>query len=213
MSSGLEPRLTFWCHNVGKSSLSYTSLLAQWGEDGPDIVLIQEPPWIQVGLARSLDSPEGDKIFGLPTLRGFHVFYPDSSTWSASSPTERPRAILLVHKRWTSLSIKYRQDLSPTRDICSVILTIEWTDGAHCPLLITSVYNGAPLETNLAECRLRDFDIPPGQHWLVAGDFNRHHPDWSAHRAPSASLGAAAPLRAAIAQQGLTVLNDSDVVT
>ena len=161
MSSGSEPRLTFWCHNVGKSSLSYTSLLAQWGEDGPDIVLIQEPPWIQVGLARSLDSPEGDKIFGLPTLRGFHVFYPDSSTWSASSPTERPRAILLVHKRWTSLSIQYRQDLSPTRDICSVILTIEWTDGVHCPLLISSVYNGAPHETNLAERRLKDFDIPP----------------------------------------------------
>ena len=46
--------LSFWCHNVQKSSVSYTALLAEWGEDGPDVVCVQEPPWIQVGTQRSL---------------------------------------------------------------------------------------------------------------------------------------------------------------
>ena len=83
-----SPGISFWCHNVQKSAVSYAALLAQWGDDGPDIVCIQEPPWIQVGTQRSLTSPSGDKIFGLPTLHGFTSYLPDASTWSASSATE-----------------------------------------------------------------------------------------------------------------------------
>ena len=51
-----SPGISFWCHNVQKSSVSYAALLAQWGDDGPDIVCIQEPPWIQVGTQHSLTS-------------------------------------------------------------------------------------------------------------------------------------------------------------
>ena len=65
--------LTFWCHNIGRSHSSWLALLSEWGESGPDVVLIQEPPWVQVGRALSLSSPEGDKIFGLPSSPGFHI--------------------------------------------------------------------------------------------------------------------------------------------
>ena len=72
--------LSFWCHNVQKSAVSYTALLAQWGDDGPDIVMIQEPPWYQVGTQRSLTSPEGEKIFGQPTLSGYTPYFPNAAT-------------------------------------------------------------------------------------------------------------------------------------
>ena len=36
--------LTFWCHNIGRSHSSWLALLSEWGELGPDVVLIQEPP-------------------------------------------------------------------------------------------------------------------------------------------------------------------------
>ena len=133
--------LTFWCHNIARRShSSWLTLLSEWGESGPDVVLIQEPPWVQVGRVHSLSSPDGDKIFGLPSLPGFHTFLPDTSTWSSSSMTERPRAILLVHKCWTALSVQYRQDLSPTHDICTVVLNVKWNDGSPCPLFISSTY-------------------------------------------------------------------------
>ena len=136
-------------------------------------MLIQEPPWIQVGTSRSLESPEGDKIFGLPSLRGFHVFFPDAQTWSSSSQTGGPQAILLVHKRWTSLSIQYRQDLSPTRDICTVVLNVNWTDGQPCPLYISSCYNGATDEAHTLDSILSDINVPLDANWIVSGDFNR----------------------------------------
>ena len=169
--------LSFWCHNVQKSSVSYTALLAEWGEDGPDVVCIQEPPWIQVGTQRSLTSPDGEKIFGLPTLRGFTSYFPTAASWRASSATERPRVVLLVHKRWASLSIQYRQDLSPTRDICTVVMNVNWTDGSPCPVYISSCYNGEPGEPNLLERAIAELDIPLEANWILAGDFNRHHSD------------------------------------
>ena len=46
--------LTFWCHNIGRSHSSWLALLSEWGELGPEVVLIQEAPWVQVGRARSL---------------------------------------------------------------------------------------------------------------------------------------------------------------
>ena len=56
-SEATDPGLSFWCHNVQKSSVSYAALLVQFGDDRPDVVCIQEPPWIQVGLQRSLSTP------------------------------------------------------------------------------------------------------------------------------------------------------------
>ena len=203
--------LTFWCHNVQKSVPSYLSLLAQWGSDGPDVVLIQEPPWVRVGSARSMTSPQGEPIFGTPTLSGFNLFLPDPSTWSASSATERPRALLLVHKRWNSLSVVYQQQYSSTRDIVTVMLKCRWTDGQQCPLYITSAYNAAPSESRTADSVLRGYTIPPDAHWTIGGDFNRHHPDWSA-RMPAGSQGRATePLRDLIQSRSLTILNDSEV--
>ena len=176
-------------------------------------MLIQEPPWVQVGRLRSLSSPEGDKIFGLPSSPGFHTFLPDASTWSSSSMTERPRAILLVHKRWTALSVQYRQDLSPTRDICTVVLNVKWNDGSPCPLFISSIYIAAPDETNTADRLLGTLDVPPHAHWILAGDTNRHHSDWSSHLAPSVAPRAARYLHDFIRGQSLTILNDPEVAT
>ena len=75
-----DPGLSFWCHNVQKSSVSYAALLVQFGDDGPDVVCIQELPWIQVGLQCSLSTPEGDKIFGLPSLWGYTSYLPSAAT-------------------------------------------------------------------------------------------------------------------------------------
>lgn len=213
MSSSVTPGLSFWSHNVQKSSVSYTALLAEYGDNGPDIVCIQEPPWIQVGLQRSLESPEGDKIFGLPTLRGYSTYFPTAASWSTSSPTERPRAILLVHKRWPSTAILYRQDLSFTRDICTIVMSVQWTDNTQCNLFISSCYNGAPDETSTLDTKLSTLDVPLNAHWILGGDFNRHHPDWSDRRAPSVRPHQAAALRSFIGQRGLTPLNNPEVAT
>ena len=105
-------------------------------------MLLQEPPWLRIGTMRSLTSPSGEEIFGLPTLQGFHSFFPDPSTWS-STEARGPRTCVLVHKRWSSLSIQYRQDLSPTRDICTIVMNVKWVDGESLPLYISSAYNGS----------------------------------------------------------------------
>ena len=176
-------------------------------------MLIQEPPWVRVGTARSLTSPQGDAIFGLPTLSGFNVFLPDPSTWSASSATERPRSILLVHKRWSTLSIYYQQALSSTRDIVTVLLKCKWTDGTECPLYISSIYNGAPSEPNTVDQVLNGYSIPTDCHWILGGDFNCHHSDWSECRAVGASPGQARSLHSFIQSRGMFILNDPAVPT
>ena len=137
------------------------------------MVLLQEPPWLHIGTMRSLTSPDGEEIFGLPTLRGFHSFFPDPSTWS-STEARGPRVCVLVHKRWSSLSIQYRQDLSPTRDICTIVMNVKWADGESLPLYISSAYNGSYHEVDTLDKRLDELPIPVTAHWILAGDFNRH---------------------------------------
>lgn len=151
--------------------------------------------------------------FGTPTLSGFNLFLPDPSTWSASSATERPRALLLVHKRWNSLSVVYQQQYSSTRDLVTVMLKCRWTDGQQCPIYITSAYNAAPGEPRTADRVLRGYNIPPDASWTIGGDFNRHHPNWSARMPDGLQGRATEPLRDLIQSRSLTILNDPEVAT
>ena len=93
------------------------------------------------------------------------------------------------------------------------MLNVKWTDGSSCPLFISSIYNGAHDEPDLADKRLQELPVPVNAHWIIGGDFNRHHPDWSTRMAPSARPAQASALRATIAHWGLEILNDADVAT
>ena len=92
-------------------------------------------------------------------------------------------------------------------------MNVNWTDGSPCPVYISSCYNGEPGEPNLLEKAIAELDIPLDANWILAGDFNRHHSDWSARLAPSARPSQAAALRNFIGERALTVLNDPEVAT
>ena len=89
----------------------------------------------------------------------------------------------------------------------------KWTYGTECPLFISSCYNGAINELNTLDTYIDGLNIPLDAHWILGGDFNRHHSDWSARLAPSSSPGQAARMRSFIGSRALTVLNDPEVAT
>lgn len=92
-------------------------------------------------------------------------------------------------------------------------MNVKWSDGKECPLFISSCYNGAANEQHTLDSIIDGLQIPLDAHWIIGSDFNRHHSDWSARLAPSASPGQAANLHSFIGNRALTVLNDPEVAT
>ena len=54
----------------------------------PQLLLIQEPPWYQIGTQPSLTAPEGTPIFNVPSIKNYTPCLP---------PAVHPRVVTYIH--------------------------------------------------------------------------------------------------------------------
>lgn len=166
-------KLTIWQHNTAKS-LPNLETLANDSDSSPSIILVQEPPFYIIGRERSFTNPQGEAIWGTPKLPQYTTFCPPQVDTSGKT---RPRVLTLVKADIPLQNVLLEAPLSPSKDV----LTISISTGKE-KLYITNVYNPHRRhdteEEKGAIDHLVEMRVPIEAHWLVAGDFNAHHPAW-----------------------------------
>ena len=158
---------------------SLTPLIAN-NPQPPHLLLIQEPPWYQIGTQPSLTDAAGTPIFNVPSIAGYTPCLP---------PTTPPRVVTYVSRSLLPSSWSIIGAASYATDV----LTIEVRS---TQLIRLCNYYGMhergranpeqryPGETFLSE-------LPPelACTLTVAGDFNRRHRSWSELSCSAAESG------------------------
>lgn len=173
-------------------------------DSSSDIILVQEPPFYQVGSQRSLLSIDGNAVYGTVAHAAWNCFLPTTNP----SPVLPPR-VCIYARRASHFMFTPLYNISRHTDLC--FLRVEGqTDQASPPFLIINAYIGAPSEPNHALPTLSSLILPP-LPLLLAGDFNRYHEMWSIPPfRPSAHLQ---PFIDFLALYSLTLLNSHHTAT
>lgn len=195
--------LHFASHNVANSATSLQALLHFYSSRSLDILFLQEPPWLNIGLARSLSDPNGTPVQGLPSTPGWRPFL------ASSTHHQGPRAVTLVRDTLPHGTIGLDSRLSSSR--FSVAISIGTAAG------LTTLLNCylPPSSSTYAEegaIAILGLELPPNPV-LTVGDFNRHHRDWSSPGWGQSDHHLALPLTHWLSSQGLTVCNTPGTIT
>ena len=131
-----------------------------------DILLCQEPAFSTSTLPQHL--------FLTPKIPGFKTILPVDQL--RTPPANRiPRVMAYARERNDVIVI-------PRYDICldHDMMVIEIQPRPHRPVLVVNIYNPpcGSIGTHSTGQRLKLLDLPGTYPAIIAGDFNRHHPDW-----------------------------------
>ena len=147
---------------------SITPLLT--ANNPPHILLIQEPPWYQIGSQPSLTDPDGTPILNVPSLPGYTPCLP---------PATQPRVVTYISRDLPTSSWSIVGAASYGTDI----LTIE-IRSTHT-VRLCNYYGQQPTDRQNhhprypGELFLESLPTPLAITLTVAGDFNRRHHSWS----------------------------------
>ena len=159
--------------NVARSISRLHAILNH--DSSSDIIMVQEPPFYQIGSQRSFLSQDGQSIYGTVAHSSWNCFLPTTTP----SPVLPPRVATFVrrssHFTFTPIfNISRHTDLS--------FIQVQGPPTAEHPnpppFLVINAYIGAPSEPNHALPTLSSLVLPPIPLFL-AGDFNRYHNLWS----------------------------------
>ncbi|KAF8632119.1 hypothetical protein AX17_004922 [Amanita inopinata Kibby_2008] len=173
--------------------------------DNIDIILIQEPWFDKIGIARSLTDPQGEKALGTVSNPAWDIFLPLSP-----DPTQPPRVATCIRKRLTNLRYIPRPDIINSPDV--LIIDIASDDLTS---RFINIYNAGPGSKATAVNSLREANLDPLVPTIVAGDFNLHHPSWSLQNSAVAlhPSSAANNLADWLVSNAFTTLNDTSSPT
>ena len=131
---------------------------------------------------------------------------PIAPTTSPTNP-QRPRTFTYV-KRRSGFSITLRTDIIEDPDI----QILDVFQLGHPTTTIINIYNDAPSKQNSILFRLRHLDLPHNHPVIISGDFNLHHPLWSADDVTTID-----PLTQStvdwLSGKGFLLLNDKGMIT
>lgn len=109
--------------NTGRSAAAINAFLPSLAEDEtpPHLIIIQEPPWYQVGLAPSLTNAEGTPIQGVPTIPNYVSCLPPHD------PDTRPRVVTYVSRNIPPSQWSIVGEASSGTDVLTVEVRSEQT--------------------------------------------------------------------------------------
>ncbi|KAI5115005.1 hypothetical protein M0805_004583, partial [Coniferiporia weirii] len=165
----------------------------------PHLLVIQEPPWYQIGLQPSLTDLMGVAVFNIPSIPSYIPVLPPDTCPCVATYMSRS----LPSSSWSVLG---------TATSGTDVLTVEVR--SHQTVCICNYYSMTPAD--------RDGTPPqyPGESFLfnlphalattltVCGDFNRHHHSWSNLHANCAETLRAQPLDDFFRASSLTPAHD-----
>ncbi|KAI5115879.1 hypothetical protein M0805_003008 [Coniferiporia weirii] len=114
LSPPAQRNATSTASSLGKNRTSPSSLKKKNSPSPPHLLLIQEPPWYQIGSQPSLIDPAGLPIYGVPSISGYVAILPPDthlcivtyvsqnlplSSWSVIGPTTCGTDVLTVEVR------------------------------------------------------------------------------------------------------------------
>ncbi|KAI5115721.1 hypothetical protein M0805_005035 [Coniferiporia weirii] len=189
--------------NVARSLVSIHSLLPTLSDDPtpPHLLLIQEPPWYQIGLQPSLTDPTGLEVLNVPSIPGYVPVLP---------PDTRPRVVTYVSHSLPASSWSVLGTATSGTDV----LTVEVR--SHQTVCICNYYGMTPTDRDGAPPQypgeLFLFNLPSelASTLTVCGDFNHRHHLWSNLHANHAEGLKAQPLDDFFRTNGLEPAHDPD---
>jgi hypothetical protein len=138
---------------------------------------------------------------------GWRPVYP-STHFDVKPP--RSRSLIAVNP---ALSTNEWQKLDcPSPDVTAIRVL-----SSRGPIIIINVYNPCDTNTSLPHAEKLIQNARPGEHIILLGDFNRHHPMWdedrNAHLFSTSKLNLAQPLLDLIGEHGLAMALPKDIPT
>jgi hypothetical protein len=153
--------------NIRRANYRIHSILNSDIYNDFDIVLIQDPYFDFIGIARSQTIATGTNVLGAVISPAWDIHYP--------SGAGNPRALTYVRKDIPQLSASTRPDILWHHN--AVVLEVKY---GHRSFMLYNIYNPHG-EINPPNSVLEALiETEPKLHLptVVAGDFNLHHPDW-----------------------------------
>ena len=166
-----------------------------------DILLIQEPWFGKINVARDDSDPTGTDVLGATVNNMWDLFLP------STSPTTVCKVAIYIRRHITAQSfVRCRTDLSISSPSSMVVDISYETDFIR----LINIYHDTPDKKSHLQ-HVTSFEIDPTIQTLVAGDFNTHGPSWSL---PGATMSPWAPtLEDWFDEHGLTICNPPGVAT
>lgn len=152
--------------NVARSNVRMHAILNTLTDF--DILLLQEPWYGRIGVARSSTDAQGLDIKGTVANPAWDLFIPEST---ADGP---PRVATFIRKGIPSLDTRPCPDLIGSKDILTINVTY---GGVSC--FIVNVYNAGTGRDADSVNRICNTNFDPLVPTAIAGDFNLHHPEWA----------------------------------
>ena len=146
-----------------------------------DIILIQEPWFGRINVARDDKDPDGVDVLGATANNMWDCFLPVTST-----PSNICKVAIYIRRHISASSfIRCRTDLSIS-SLSSMVVDILYGDDY---LRLINIYHDTPDKKHHLH-HVFSYELDPLIHTLVAGDFNTHGPGWSL---PGATISPWAP--------------------
>jgi len=152
--------------NVARSNVRMHAILNTLTDF--DVLLLQEPWYGRIGVARSSTDVQGQDIKGTVANPAWELFIPESAT---DGP---PRVATYIRKGIRSLDTRPRPDIIGTKDILAINIIY---GGFSC--VIINVYNAGTGRDADSVNRICNTNLDPLVPTAIAGDFNLHHPEWA----------------------------------
>lgn len=185
--------LNIWQLNTNKSNEAQTAFA--------------HDPSVLAGSLIAIQEPYLDHLSSSRPPAGWRPVYP-TPHFREGAP--RSRSFIAVNPALSTND--WEQIACPSSDITSIrVIT---TAG---PVLIINVYNPCDSNRSLPHVESLARAAPPGDHIVLLGDFNRHHPTWdesrNSHLFTSTNLELAQPLLDLVGEFGLQMALPQDIPT
>jgi len=152
--------------NVARSNVRMHAILNTLTDF--DVLLLQEPWYGRIGVARSSTDAQGQDIKGTVANPAWELFIPEPTT---DGP---PRVVTFIRKGIHALETRPRPDIVGTKDILAINIIY---GGFTC--VIINVYNAGSGRDADSVNRICNTNLDPLVPTAIAGDFNLHHSEWA----------------------------------
>jgi hypothetical protein len=165
--------------------------------DNTDIILVQEPRWGFIGT-----NEDGEQVNG-PVG---HPAWTPVLPMAAMPPGARPRVMAYYQNR-ADFSVTLRSDIIQHLDV----QVLDIVQQGSPTVTVVNIYNDPKLNRESPAHQLRNMPLPNDHPVLITGDWNLHHPLWSANLCANNEL--TNDVVEWLSDQGYTMMNKKGVPT
>lgn len=183
--------------NIYKNREAIHSMLNEKLHD-TDIIFLQEPGWGFIGT----DPMSGERIEGPVGHAAWTPILPVSNVPLGSRP-----GVMTYYKGRPDFSVTLRSDIAQNPNLQVIDITQHGSE----TVTIVNIYNNPGLKRESPAWKLRQLNLPEDRPVILTGDWNLHHPLWSARHNNSGEI--TTEIVDWLTDSGYSILNEKGVPT